>query len=104
MADFALLLEKAQTYVDLANGATDVVKAAASEVLTAFQALSASEGEDITQLLTGNPIADRARIETAAAAGVVNSTIDWANLPAEAFRIAKVGLDLGMIALAFLPL
>lgn len=96
------LLAKAQLYVDLASAAEPLVREAAGHVLEAFKSLSTSEARDISDLLSGNPIADRARLETAAAAGVVNARTDWSAVPAVAFDIARRGLELATIAAALL--
>ncbi len=100
--DADALLAKARLYVDLASVADPLAREAAGQVMEAFRALSMAEAEDISDLLSGNPVADRARLETAKAAGVVNASIDWSAVPAAAFKIARQGLELATIAAAIL--
>lgn len=95
--DLATLTIKAREYLALVEATEPVVHTAAEAVVEGFRALSKAEAEDITELLTGNARADRARMETAAAANIVNSSIDWANLPAEAFKLAKIGVELALL-------
>ncbi len=102
MADPRDLLTKAKAYIALAESVEPVTLAAAHQVVMAFRQLSEAEAEDIADLLTGNPIADRARLETAAAAGAVNATIDWANVPTVAFKLARQLLELATIGAALL--
>lgn len=102
MADLDTFLAKAQDVIDATQVGTEVVTAISGEVLDAFRALSAAQQEDIRDLLTGNPIADRARLETAAAAGVCNAAIDWANVPGTAFLLARKALELATLGAALL--
>lgn len=91
------ILDKAREYVALAEISEALVREAAEQVAEGFQKLSEQEAEDISDLLTGNPIADRARLETSGVAAEINASIAWDEVPAEAFRLARMGLDLFLL-------
>lgn len=102
MGDLSALAERADAYARMVEAADPIVAVAARSVVEAFQQLSRAEVADITDLLTGNPVADRARLETAEAAGYLNTSIDWAQVPGQAFKIARTALELAVLGASFL--
>ena len=100
--DLKRYADLAAEYVAKAEAVTAVMRVAASSVAEAVKDLAAHEQADIAALLTGNPIADRARLETAAAAGVINARIDWGQVPAKVLELAKLAIDLAVFGAALL--
>lgn len=78
-----------QGFVKTAKALSPTARAFADDVLEAYHVVAAREGKSVDELLTGNPRADRNRLETAELAEEMGRTIDWSEVPFEAFKLAK---------------
>jgi hypothetical protein len=91
-------IAKAKETVADAEEKTSVVVSAALDIIELGKSLATKEGKDISDILTGDPIADRAYLEAADVQAEIGRTFDWSAVPDVAFRVAGAVLS---VAAAF---